>query len=108
MPLSTRVLTTALLLLATAFPVAAQETGDPASGLGLARTWCSDCHIVAPGQKRGTDAVPPFAAIAAMPSTTALSLRAFLTTPHGKMPDLKLSNPQIDDVVAYILTLRQR
>ena len=52
------------------------------------------------------DAVPSFRAIAAMPSTTALSLRVFLQTPHGRMPDFALSRNETDDVIAYILSLR--
>jgi mono/diheme cytochrome c family protein len=49
---------------------------------------------------------PGFAAIAAMKSTTELSLQAFLQTPHDHMPDWRLSRQQIDDVVAYIMSLR--
>lgn len=99
---------TAFAALAFACPAAAQDTADPASGATLARTWCSDCHVVDAQQAHGNDAVPTFMAIAAMPSTTSMSLHAFLMTPHGRMPDLKLSNTQIDDVAAYILTLRKR
>jgi hypothetical protein len=41
-----------------------------------------------------------------MSSTTNLSLRAFLLTPHRRMPDLAPSRGQIDDVVACILSLQ--
>jgi hypothetical protein len=43
-----------------------------------------------------------------MPSTTSMSLHAFLMTPHGQMPDFASTRAQIDDVVAYILSLRSR
>jgi hypothetical protein len=43
-----------------------------------------------------------------MSSTTGMSLRAFLLTPHARMPDIQLSREQTDDVVAYILSLRDR
>ncbi len=43
-----------------------------------------------------------------MPSTTALSLRVFLQTPHARMPDLNLTQDEIGDVAAYILTLKAR
>ena len=43
-----------------------------------------------------------------MPSTTGMSLRAFLLTPHARMPDIQMSGKQIDGVVAYILSLRGR
>ena len=54
------------------------------------------------------DAVPSFMAIAAMPSTTMLSIRAFLHMPHDVMPDYRLSEEQIDDLGAYILGLSGR
>lgn len=93
----------------SAAPSAAQDSGDAAEGRRLARAWCSGCHRVdpaAPGP--ASDAVPGFPAIAAMPSTTKLSIEVFLRTPHGDMPDLKLTQTQIDDVAAYILSLRGR
>jgi mono/diheme cytochrome c family protein len=92
-----------------ALPAHAQvPTGDPDVGGGIARTWCANCHVVEARPTRGGDAVPSFSAIAAMPSTTALSLTAFLQTPHGRMPNFQLSRQQIDDAVAYILSLKGR
>ena len=37
-----------------------------------------------------------------------MSLRAFLMTSHPPMPDLHLTRDEIDDVSAYILSLKQR
>jgi hypothetical protein len=51
---------------------------------------------------------PSLAAVAAMPSTTSISLHAFLMTPHANMPNYRLTAQEIDDVAAYILSLRQR
>ena len=82
--------------------------GDPDSGGVIARTWCANCHAVEARPTQGGDAVPSFSAIAAMPSTTALSLTAFLQTPHGRMPNFQLGRQQIDDAVAYILSLKGR
>ena len=48
-----------------------------------------------------------FAAIAALPSTTSMSLRAYLRTPHANMPDYRLSREELDDIVAYLLTVRR-
>ena len=82
---------------------------DIAAGERIAQTWCGNRHIVDRKNKpAGSDAVPTFASIAAMKSTTEMSLDAFLTTPHGRMPDLVLSHTEIQDVVAYILSLRSR
>ncbi|HME21745.1 MAG TPA: hypothetical protein VKI44_10430, partial [Acetobacteraceae bacterium] len=67
------------------------------------------CHLVtaSPGGAVSNGA-PTFAAIADMKSTTVLSLRAFLQTPHARMPDLNLSRDEIDDLAGYILSLRRR
>ena len=87
----------------------AQAYGDPAEGHQLAATWCSGCHQIDPrAQLLATDAVPSFQAIAAMPSTTAMSIRAFLSTSHSVMPNFHLTDTQISDVAAYILSLRGR
>jgi mono/diheme cytochrome c family protein len=85
----------------------AQEPGDATQGQHLARTWCAACHMVEAAQRDGgATGIPTFAAIARMPSTTALSLHAFLQTTHGRMPDFQLSRDEINDVSAYILSLK--
>ena len=99
--------TVAVLLAATPIPLAAQEIGDVAAGSHLAATWCSSCHIVGPSAQTGSaTGVPTFAAIARMSSTTPISLRAFLQTPHARMPDLHLSRDETDNLIAYIISLR--
>ncbi|MBB5690169.1 cytochrome c [Roseomonas alkaliterrae] len=97
------------ILAATALPAAAQtEPGDPLAGRRLAETWCANCHQLAPGMRGpASDAAAPLQAIAQMPSTTSMSLRVFLQTPHANMPDYRLTREQLDDVVAYILSLRR-
>lgn len=96
------------VVVAASLPATAQEAGDVSAGADLARTWCSECHLIDRQQPRGNDAAPSFVAIAAAPGTTSMSLRAFLMTPHGRMPDLKLASGQIDDMVAYIMSFRRR
>jgi mono/diheme cytochrome c family protein len=87
----------------------ARAYGDVDDGHRLATSWCSGCHQVElRTQTSASDAIPSFQAVAAMPSTTSMSIRAFLSTTHAVMPDLKLTNGQIDDVGAYILSLRGR
>ena len=90
---------------------------DPATrGKSLALLACAYCHIVEDDQKikRLIDIpLPTFQEVADDPSTTAKSLRIFLRTQHSEKPtELKMPNPalnddQIDDVVAYILSLRK-
>jgi mono/diheme cytochrome c family protein len=93
----------------TAAPAAAQPEGDPQAGRRLAETWCSNCHVIGPDAPGpASDAVPTFPGVARMPSTTPMSLRVFLQTPHSRMPNLQLSRAETDDVIAYILSLRGR
>ena len=96
--------------MALALPrVAAAQSGDPDMGRQLAQTWCSGCHVVTPNASQGSsNGAPPFAAVANMPSTTSMSLHAFLQSPHPPMPDLRLTGGQIDDVATYILGLRRK
>lgn len=97
----------ASLLAAPLGSVTAQNIGDVTAGGKLAETSCSSCHVVDPMAQRGcSNGAPTFAAIARMNSTTHLSLRVFLQTPHSRMPDLHLSRDEIDDLAAYILSLR--
>lgn len=97
------------VMICTAAPALAQpEPGDPRAGQRLAVTWCANCHQVGPGGPGpANDAAPTFGAIAGMVSTTSMSLRVFLQTPHGNMPDYRLSREQLDDIVAYMLTLKR-
>ena len=55
-----------------------------------------------------SDSVPTFMAIAARPNVSMDGLRAFLADPHGRMPPLVLSRADIDNLSAYILSLRAR
>jgi len=99
-------LLTALLAVSPAYSATAQA-GDPGAGHTLVKKWCANCHIVGSAQKQGSSTgAPTFDAIAQMKSTTEMGLHAFLQTPHSRMPDLHLTRNEIDDVSAYILSLR--
>ena len=86
---------------AAALPSAA---ADVAKGTQLARQWCVHCHVITVAPSPGTvqQGPPAFAAI----GMTRDQMRAFLSRPHGAMPDLALTRSEIDDVIAYIETLR--
>ena len=98
---------TGFVLFAAAAILAATTAGAQSisDGKAIAEVWCADCHRVDPRERVARDAVPSFSAIAKMKSTTGMSLAAFLTTPHGGMPNLALSRKEIADVSAYILSL---
>jgi len=102
------VLSLLLLAGAASAPALAQQVGNVDSGRAIARKWCGSCHLVGNEPQGGaTDAAPPFAALAAEPSTTEFRLRAFFMTPHQRMPDIRLSRDETDDIIAYILSLRR-
>lgn len=87
--------------------------GDAQAGARLADRVCSACHIVAEHQELPplvAHSAPSFLAIARRRRTTAASLAAFLAHPHalGRMPFPHLTQSQIADLTAYILSLRGR
>ncbi len=76
---------------------------DRAHGRSIAQRWCSECHVVAPGQRHGSDTVPTFAQIGASEQFDEGRLSAFLAAPHhSRMPNLSLTRSEIADLVAYI------
>ena len=87
-------------------PLAAQE-GDALVGHRLAASWCGGCHQIE-GHERGTFAGPNFSDVAHLPSTTPLALKVFLRTSHKNMPNVVLTDRQADDIVAYILSLKEK
>ena len=46
---------------------------------------------------------PSFQSIADLPSTTGISLNAFLHSNHQNMPDFIISSADSNDLIAYIL-----
>ena len=95
--------------MAMAAPVVAQDApGDVASGRHLAETMCADCHQIDFQQPKAAARAPGFVQIAKMPSTTGLALNVFLKTSHDVMPNYILSRQESDDIVAFILSLKDR
>jgi mono/diheme cytochrome c family protein len=101
------VLPLAVILLAAAQASAQVPSGDATAGRELVKAQCSTCHD-GEGSPRGRQQGPSLASVASMPSTTSISLHAFLMTPHVNMPNYRLTPQEIDDVVTYILSLRRR
>ena len=74
---------------------------DVANGDRLARQWCANCHVVNGSGPSATlpQGPPSFRVIAGRLNSE--QLRAFLTRPHGAMPDLALTRVEIDDLILY-------
>ena len=97
-------LVAAMLAALSLLPVAARA--DAAAGARMALQWCANCHVV---NGKGPSATvpqgpPAFRTIAGHLDTA--QLRAFLTHPHGAMPDFALTRAEITDLIDYIETLK--
>lgn len=79
------------------------SAADLANGLKLSEHWCASCHVVSTSQKQASADAPTFSDIARRKEGRQLSL--FLTVPHGQMPNMSLSQPEVADIVGYILSL---
>jgi mono/diheme cytochrome c family protein len=97
----------AVTLLAPGLPAAAVELGNVAAGLEYAQKVCSECHAV---DKDDTamviPEVPSFQEVADTTGMTPRALVVWLTTSHPNMPDLIIPPDDMDNVVAYIMSLR--
>jgi mono/diheme cytochrome c family protein len=80
--------------------------GNPAAGKALAERWCASCHLVTPEQASATTEAPPFAEIAKRSPEEIEALEVFLTAPHPPMPPVSLTRREIQDVIAYIESLK--
>jgi len=97
-------------ILAASAANAQAASGNPEAGRLYAREVCSPCHALTAEQaSQRTIAIgPDFQTIANTSGMTTTALRAFLQTPHPKMPNLILTPEQSADVIAFVLSLRDR
>ena len=93
----------ALLVLAAAAHTA---RADVQKGAQLARQWCANCHVIGGSPAGAVPQGPPSFPTISRSGMPADQLRAFLSHPHGAMPDLALTRAEIDDLIGYIETLR--
>jgi cytochrome c2 len=80
--------------------------GIPVLGREIAEHWCAACHIVSEDQQVAVADVPSFFEIAQRRSDRK-DLARFLSDPHPVMPDMNLTNAEVDHLVAYIASLRK-
>ena len=76
---------------------------DVKQGARLAQRWCSNCHVIAPGQPKAAADAPSFAAISAARKVPEIT--GFLLQSHPSMPDMNLSRGEIADLIAYMQSL---
>ena len=98
-----------LALAAHAGTAQSQEIGDTQRGLAYVQGVCAECHAVVPSQRASPVATAPaFRSIAYTPGMTATALVVWFRTPHPTMPNLMIGGEDMDNVIAYILSLRDR
>jgi mono/diheme cytochrome c family protein len=86
------------------------DVGDAAQGLAYAQKTCAGCHNVL-----GTGAAvspnkdaPPFKHIANTPGMSITALTVWSRTSHPTMPNFVIPPNDMDNLIAYIMSLRDR
>jgi hypothetical protein len=87
--------------------LAQRLSGDPIPGRWIATRLCGSCHQVLPMTHSNKSDPPSFQSIADLPSTTGISLNAFLHSNHRNMPNIIIESEELNDLIAYILSLKQ-
>lgn len=85
----------------------AQEIGSASRGEKYVRERCSECHAVDRQTQKSPDFhAPRFEDAANTPGMTAMALAAWLNTSHKTMPNLIVKADELDDVIAFIRSLK--
>jgi cytochrome c len=85
----------------------AQEVPARMNGAAIAQQICAECHAVEAGQPRSPNGqAPTFQTVAATPGMTAIALTATLRTSHRTMPNIILTDEELKNVIAYVLSLK--
>lgn len=99
----------ALLLSAFATAGRAQEIGDSRAGLAYAQKMCAECHAVLASQTASPNPrATAFKVVANTPGMTGTAIAVWLRTPHPTMPNLIIAGDDIENLVSYILELRDK
>lgn len=75
-------------------------------GQALAEKVCTNCHLVSDQQAKAMADVPSFREIANKPNMTEGELMARIVIPKHPMPVIPLTKHELDDLAAYIMSLR--
>lgn len=101
------VVLTGVLLLGLG-PGSAEATEAIAKGRALAERLCAHCHMVpGQGEKRAANEIPGFAAMARRRNQTPEGIIAWLRAVPPIMPNHHLSQDEMYDLAAFIMTLRE-
>jgi len=89
----------------------AGEPGDAARGLSYAKKFCAGCHgVEAKDQSSPNSEAPTFKAVANSTGMSSTALTLWMQSPHLhlSMPELIVPVEDRDDLIAYILGVKDR
>jgi mono/diheme cytochrome c family protein len=86
----------------------APTAAPPAAGLAFAQASCGGCHAIGRYGASPNPSSPPFAGIVNQPGLTAATLSTWLRDAHNYPEEMEfyLEGREVDDLVAYMMTLR--
>lgn len=98
----------ALISMMLSLPLPPARADDVQKGEQLARALCAECHLnPGQGEKRGTMGVPGFVAVANRPLQTTDRVVEWLQSAPPMMPNHHLTQDEMFDLAAYIMSLRK-
>jgi mono/diheme cytochrome c family protein len=97
-----------LFIAATAQTADAQQRGDGKAGFEYADAVCAECHAVKKGERVSPhERAPAFELVANARGMSEMALRVWFQSPHPSMPNLMLKEKTADDLITYIMSLKQ-
>ncbi|HEU4650299.1 MAG TPA: cytochrome c [Croceibacterium sp.] len=89
-------------------PAGSAGDADAQLGLAFAKTSCGGCHAIEQRSVSPNPNAPPFARIVNQEGLTANTLSVWLRNAHNYPDQMKftLEDRNVDELVAYMLTLR--
>ena len=82
------------------------QTGDPGAGAAYAQQVCAKCHAIDRTGSSPELTAPPFKDVANTPGMTETALTVWLRTSHPTMSNIIVEPADMDNVIAYILSLK--
>lgn len=95
------------LLAAALLPVGDAHADAVSRGAAVVEEWCRLCHVHA-GETPGPDMAPPFEEIARRPGHDEAFFVRFLHEDHFPMTTYRLFEEEKRDVVAWLMSLKDR
>ncbi len=101
------ILIISMIIIARAPDAGAQQLGNAGAGLEFAKSACAECHGISEEKPISPNPIAPnFKEIANTPGMNERALVVWFRTPHPSMPNFILEIQNEEDVIAYIMSLK--